>query len=187
VRLHCEKLALYSQTWQADYIRIYNFLVKRWEDDYDNGQAIEDTRAPSTVITGQPGIGGSLQHCYFDLPLTFYIGKSVWVYYALCRCLSEKRPVVWLHKKKLHMFVEEGVYDMGTDYLSAKYKTFIWTLVDSDESKEVPENLMPLSTPFSVIYTTFPAKERWSRMHKTTSNAVVLMNPWSRSEIHRAA
>ncbi|KAH9993993.1 hypothetical protein BJV77DRAFT_330428 [Russula vinacea] len=155
----------------ADYIRIYDFLVKRWQNDYNNGLAIGSRRAPSTVITGQPGIG-----------------KSLWVYYALCRCLSGKRPVVWFYKKKLYMFVEEGVYDMGTDYNKADFNTFVWTLVDSDEAESgVPESLVPQSTLFSVIYTTYPAKRRWSRLHKTTSNIVIVMNPWSRSEIHRAA
>jgi hypothetical protein len=106
----------------------------------------------------------------------------------LCRCLSEKRPVVWLYKKELYMFVEEGVYDMGTDYNMADFNMFVWTLVDSDEAESgVPESLVPQDTLFSVIYTTYPAKRRWSRLHKTTSNIVIVMNPWSRSEIHRAA
>ena len=86
------------------------------------------------------------------------------------------------------MFVEEGVYYMGTDYNKADFNTFVWTLVDSDEAESgVPESLVPQSTLFSVIYTTYPAKRRWSRLHKTTSNIVIVMNPWSRSEIHRAA
>jgi hypothetical protein len=120
--------------------------------------------------------------------LTSYTGKSIWLYYALCRCLEEKRPVFWRYQLQPYIFVEEGVYDMGKEFLKASYTPFVWTLIDSDESKDgVPGAFVPPSSPFFVIYASSPAEHRWARVHKTVSHPnVVVMNPWSRSEIHRA-
>jgi hypothetical protein len=61
-------------------------------------------------------------------------GKSVWVYYALRRCLAERKPVIWYFKALCYLFVEEGVYEMPVDFQTAELKPFIWTLVDSDEA-----------------------------------------------------
>jgi hypothetical protein len=76
---------------------------------------------------------------------------------------------------------------MPDNFQKAEFKTFVWTLVDSDEAKEgVPPYLVPHGTRLSVIYTTSPRKERWSRLHKTTRDVRVIMNPWTRKEIFRA-
>ncbi len=85
------------------------------------------------------------------------------------------------------MFVDEGVYAMGSQFLKIRYKHKVWTLIDSDEYKNgVPEDFVPHHTPFFVIYVTSFERDRWSRMHKTTSDVVVIMNPWTRGEMHRA-
>jgi hypothetical protein len=88
------------------------------------------------------------------------------------------------------MFVEDGVYDMGKNFLKATYKSFVWTLIDSDECESqtcIPVEFFQHGSPFFVIYASSPASEKWSRAHKTVSlPKVVVMNPWSRSEIHRA-
>jgi hypothetical protein len=85
------------------------------------------------------------------------------------------------------MFVEEGVYDMGTQFLRDMYcENVVWTLVDADEYRDgVPPELVTHGTPFFVIYTTSPVRERWKRLHKSVFDTVVVMNPWTRSEIHR--
>ena len=41
--------------WQAEYIRIYDYLV-----DYYNDERHYSSCVPAAVITGQPGIGESL-------------------------------------------------------------------------------------------------------------------------------
>jgi hypothetical protein len=51
------KLELSSRTLQADYIRIYDYLV-----GYYNEKAKPREPAPAVVVTGQPGIGDSLNH-----------------------------------------------------------------------------------------------------------------------------
>ena len=85
------------------------------------------------------------------------------------------------------MFVEEGVYNMGTEsQVLDAMKSIIWTLVDADESRNgVPIDLIYHATPFFIIYTTSPIQKRWSRLHKTVSEIVIIMNPWTRSEIHQ--
>lgn len=85
------------------------------------------------------------------------------------------------------MFVEDGVYCMGTRFREAWYKSVVWTLIDSDLSRNgVPEEVAHRDMRFFVIYVTSPVNKRWSRMDKSFSVAVVVMNPWTRNEIHRA-
>jgi hypothetical protein len=145
--------------------------------------------APAAVITGQPGIGENLLHSHLTYHQTFYTGKSVWLYYALCRCLSERRPVIRYYCKKPYMFAEEGVYDMGKHFhfLQARFESDVWTLVDSDESQNgIPMEFIGHDKQFFVIYTTPPVEERWSRLQKTAAETIVVMNPWTRSEIYQA-
>jgi len=113
--------------------------------------------------------------------------KSVWVYYALRRCLAERKLVIWYFKECCYLFVEEGVYEMPADFQTTELKPFIWTLVDSDEAPEaVPPYLVPHSTPLFVIFSTSPRRDRWSCLHKTVRPKHVIMNPWKRKEILRA-
>jgi len=133
---------------RAEYIRIYDFLV-----DYYNKKTAYKGIAPAAVVTGQPGIG-----------------KTVWVYYALCRCLAEKRPVIWRH-----------------DFWEASYKTIIWTLIDSDQSSQngFPTEFSYQDMPFYIIYCTSSASEHWSRLEKAYRLMYVVMNPWTRGEINQ--
>jgi hypothetical protein len=78
------------------------------------------------------------------------------------------------------LFVEDGVYLMQARFQLALYNTIVWALVDSD----IPDEFITHNTPFFVI-TTSAAKERWSHLNKTTFNAVIVMDPWTRGEIHQ--
>ncbi len=122
----------------------------------------------------------------FDILLIFCPGKSVFLFYVLYRCLVEKRPVIWRYLNSPHLFFDGGVYNMGSQFLTDGYKSTVWTLIDSDEDEFVLEKFVPHFTPFFVIYAASPARDRWSRLHKTTKQVVVVMNPWTRSEMHRA-
>jgi hypothetical protein len=77
---------------------------------------------------------------------------------------------------------------MGKEFLKATYTPFVWTFIDSEKSHtSIPEAFIQDSSSFFVIYTSSPTEERWAHVHKTVSYPeVVVMNPWSRSEIHRA-
>ena len=111
-------------------------------------------------------------------------GKSIWIYYALRRRLAERKPVIWYFRKTRYLFVEEGVYKVPDKFHD--FEVFVWTLVDSDDAKDgVPENLVMQDTRHFVIYCTFPSQDRWSRLHKTVRNAIIIMNPWKSKEILR--
>jgi len=127
---------------------------------------------PWAVVTGQPGIG-----------------KSFWIYYALRRCLAERKPVIWYYQGVCQLFTDQGVYRVPATFPPGSFKSVVWTLVDSDESRDgIPQQLIPRSTRLFVIYVTSPAKERWSRLDKTVPyDTVIIMNPWTRKEIHLAA
>ncbi|KAI0280169.1 hypothetical protein BGY98DRAFT_964997 [Russula aff. rugulosa BPL654] len=152
---------------RAEYIRIYDYLVEHYNEQINHGG-----RAPSAVITGQPGIG-----------------KSTWLYYALRRSLSERRPTIFRYRNEPYIFVEDGVFYMRDRFQLAQYKSVVWALVDADESPNgVPEEFVGRNTSFYVIFPTSLATENWSRIETTsTSNVVIIMEPWSRGEIHRAA
>jgi len=152
---------------RAEYIRIYDFLV----DFYNKNPSDLFMMSPVAVLTGQP-----------------VIGKSVWLYYALRRCLAEKRPVIWCWRNSPYMFIEEGVYKMAPDFHDSQYERVVWTLIDSDQSKDgIPNEYIGRDIPFFVISAIFPAKERWSRLHTSYTLTVVVMDPWTRGEIYRAA
>lgn len=111
------------------------------------------------------------------------VGKSVWIYYALRRRLAERKPVIWYLRQTRYLFVEEGVYKVPEDFHD--FKVFVWTLVDSDTAKDVPENLVWPGTHHFLIYCTSPNQDRWSRLHKTVLDYIFIMNPWKSKEILR--
>jgi hypothetical protein len=74
---------------------------------------------------------------------------------------------------------------MGEQFLKAEYKSTIWTLIDSDHSSG-PDDFVGQGAPFFIIFATSPNKDRWSRFHKSFSLKVIVMNPWTRDEIHQA-
>ena len=95
--------------------------------------------------------------------------------------------MIWLSKGTYFLFVEDGVYKMPQDFQQAKFRSIVWTFVDADHDRGgVPPHLIEYGTPLFVIYVTSPAKERWDRMHHTIHDTVVVMNPWTRKEIHQA-
>ena len=171
----------FSKIWiRADYVRIYDFV-----EAYYKTNPAPSHRAPAVVITGHPGVG-EFRERLLERRLTVQTGKSIWVYYALRRRLAERKPVILYYEHKCFLFVDEGVYEQPLDFESRHFKTFVWTLVDTDESqKGVPPILVTHGTHHYVIYITPPHKERWSRLHKTARCITVIMNPWTREEILR--
>src|SRR5258708_14257380 len=105
-------------------------------------------------------------------------GKSVWIYYALRRRLSEGKPVIWYRNQRRYLFVDAGVFVVPDNFPSSEFNSFIWTLVNSDPARDgVPEVLVEGGTMHFFIFTPFPRPQRRSRMHKTTSSARGIMNP----------
>jgi hypothetical protein len=82
--------------------------------------------------------------------------------------------------------VQEGVYELPSEWRHADFRCIVWTFVDSDQSSAgVPEVLVPQGTRLFAIYVTSLAEERWSRLNKTTRPTRLIMNPWSRRSIVR--
>ena len=74
---------------------------------------------------------------------------------------------------------------MGPHYQDAKFKSLVWVLLDSDRTAN---DITPLidDARFFVIYTTSPAKQRWSYLPKSFSVKIIVMNPWSLGEMLQA-
>ncbi|KAH9180784.1 hypothetical protein EDB89DRAFT_1921070, partial [Lactarius sanguifluus] len=150
---------------RKEYIRIYDVC-----QEYLKGANKSHGRSLSVVITGQPGIG-----------------KSYWISYALHRHLCEGKPVIWYHDSRRYLFVAEGVYDLK-DTPSTRFKTRVWTLIDADEDGNgIPPHLAVRLTKHFLIFTTSPQRHRWNRLGKTKQRTVVIMNPWTRAELSKAA
>ncbi|KAI9434189.1 hypothetical protein H4582DRAFT_1856074 [Lactarius indigo] len=154
-----------SRLWvRKEYIRLYGYCNKYLESHRD------DDIAPSVVITGQPGIG-----------------KSYWVLYALCRRLTEGKPVIWFRSGYRYLFVKEGVFEILSGYPSTQFKTRIWMFMDADDCKDgIPDYLAAHETNHLIILSSSPRKARWSLLSKTTECSVATMNPWTREEMSQA-
>ncbi|KAH9971185.1 hypothetical protein BGW80DRAFT_1322517 [Lactifluus volemus] len=151
---------------REEYIRIFNFL-----EGYYAERTVSHGMAPAAVVTGHPGIG-----------------KSIWRYYALYRCLAAKRPVLWHYNHKCYLFAESGVFIAPEDFQLCSYRGIIWTLVDADQAcqGDLP-SLVCNGTRLFVIYTTSPARRHLSYWDKTVDVVHIIMDPWTREEIHKAA
>ncbi|KAI0256325.1 hypothetical protein BJV78DRAFT_1358290 [Lactifluus subvellereus] len=147
-----------------DYMRIYDFC----ETFYNDVESFDSGIAPSVIITGQPRIG-----------------KTYWIRYALRRRLAEGKPIIWYRKNRCYLFAEDGVFLSPSDLSATEFRTFVWTLADSDDN--FPSHLAKQDTRHFIMYTTSPRQERWKPLEKTTHSAVLIMNPWTREEIFQAA
>ncbi len=114
-------------------------------------------------------------------------GKSYWVLYALRRRLAEGKPVIWYRDSRRYLFVEEGAFEVPERFRSTTFQTHIWTLVDADESLSgIPSYLAVHDTKHLNIFVSYPQSSRWKPLQSTTQCAVVIMNPWTRTEISQA-
>ncbi|KAH9168463.1 hypothetical protein EDB89DRAFT_1584383 [Lactarius sanguifluus] len=73
-------------------------------------------------ITGQPGISEHFAHLTAT-EICWQKGKSFWVRYALRRCLSEKKPVMWCRDSESTLFLLGGVHQAPERTLSTKFET----------------------------------------------------------------
>ncbi|KAH9176554.1 hypothetical protein EDB89DRAFT_1846054 [Lactarius sanguifluus] len=150
---------------RKEYIQLYEYC-----DKYLESRRNMQT-PPSVVITGQPGIG-----------------KSYWVTYALCRRLTEGKPVIWFRSTQRYLFVEEGVFTVPSDYPSTDFKTRIWAFIDADDcGNGIPDYLAPHETNHLIILCSSPQSARWKRLGRTTQCSIAIMDPWTREEISKAA
>ena len=85
-------------------------------------------------------------------------GKTYWVYYAIRRCLSERKPFFWYFQQQLFLFVGSGVFKVPKKFHEddLALKALTWTFVDADEVERVPLQLIKKHSSFFVIFTTSP-------------------------------
>ena len=173
---------------RAEYIRMYEYV----EDCFLNAKR-EFMKPPAVIITGQPGIGRSiLMICYLCVIQMLPIGKTIWMNYALRRCLGEKRPVMYGKGNKYLAF-----WDSGVTVEDAKSPIFgtrkpkeqtPWCLIDSTFSKDgIPvEMASAFMAGANPIYLTSPDNSRWRKLDQSRSAYSVLMNPWTLQEMLHA-
>ncbi|KAL5512348.1 hypothetical protein ACEPAG_3340 [Sanghuangporus baumii] len=150
---------------RAEYIRMYEYV----EDCFAKESL---SRRPAVVITGQPGIG-----------------KTVWIQYALRRCLGERRPVMLMMNTRYVLFSESGVKKIPSDSAIFVERKPInetpWCLIDSTSSPEgIPVEMSAVySSGVNPVYVTFPDSNRWRKLHQARTPELALMNPWSWEEV----
>lgn len=121
-----------------------------------------------------------IKFCVIELHVG-QVGKTYWIRYALRRRLGEGKPYVWYRGGGCYLFAEDGVFLAPSDRTSTHFKTFIWTLADSDDS--FPRHLAYHDTRHFLLYTSSPHRERWSPLKEIAHMTVAIMNPWTREEI----
>ncbi|KAF8271397.1 hypothetical protein EI94DRAFT_1720516 [Lactarius quietus] len=148
---------------RQEYLNMYDFC-----ENYEKYTRETGPKAPSVVITGQPG-------------------KTYWVLYALRRRLAERKPVIWYRELNLYLFVADGVYMAPQYFRPSTFQALVWTLIDTDEVDGVPPLLVGSDTQLFIIFSSSPKPSRWSNMRKTTQCVICIMNPWTKKEIAKAA
>ena len=74
---------------------------------------------------------------------------------------------------------------MDAPFAEAEYKIVTWSLFADPYQRGVPEDIARKNAQLFCIYVSDLPKEEWSWVQKTVPVKVIVMNPWTRSEIHR--
>ena len=144
-------------------------------------------RAPAAVVTGQPGIGEFSFSLYQTVTNVCVVRKGRASGYIM-HCVDA------LQKGSQSSGIENRIvfclYKMACREAPPEFRpcfnSFVWTLVDSDETERVPSHLVPHGTRLYTIFSTSPSVKRWSRLHKTVRLGIIIMNPWTKAEIRYA-
>lgn len=114
-----------------------------------------------------------------------FAGKTWWIYYALRRCLEEKRPVLWYRSKEYYLFSDSGFEVV--DLKSISYPEPTWCFVDSKSADSLFDEICDPDNGLFPIYVTSPKQRRWDKLHQQDRYPnVVVMNPWTRAELEKA-
>ncbi|KDR82617.1 hypothetical protein GALMADRAFT_56773 [Galerina marginata CBS 339.88] len=154
-----------------EYIRVFEFA----ESFYSlavSSRPDAPAPAPCLIVTGQPGIG-----------------KSVWQWYALRVCCGKRRPVILYSGGECWLFVDEGVFMRPPDFGPDLYQSVIWTLVGSVDTGPdgLPVCFKGHATRHFIIYTTPLTPSNWAKIDQFMTRKIVMMNPWTKAEIYKAA
>jgi len=110
-------------------------------------------------------------------------GKTLWIRYALRRCLGEKQPVIWYLSGHFHLFSDTVEIINPMRLLHPHYT---WCFVDSTDADLLPTMIYQPIWKLFPIYVTSPKAERWEKLHQLRLPELIIMNPWTRAELEKA-
>ncbi|KAK0236530.1 hypothetical protein EDD85DRAFT_1006019, partial [Armillaria nabsnona] len=110
------------------------------------------------------------------------IGKSVFLFYALIRCLQESRDVIFHFVCRTLLFSKDGVKEIGLDFPYDSFSSPIWCLIDSYGGEPPPLELVSHAYIFPILASSRPDELR-SRWAKRKCASRIILNPWSDEEI----
>jgi hypothetical protein len=100
------------------------------------------------------------------------------------RCLGAKQPVVLYEGKQFYFFSDAGVKII--DPSDFHHPPFTWCFVDSADADPLPDVIYNPRFRLFPIYITSPKEERWGKLHQRRKPSLIIMNPWTRAELHKA-
>ena len=116
------------------------------------------------------------------------VGKSLWLYYALVRCLEQGRTVLFqVSPNEAFIFNRHGVFEIPTTVrgrlLSGSLSPSTWCLIDSNlQLKSVPDYVTDMS--FFIVQAASPRDDRMEWIRKTTLRwCRYLMKPMTTGEL----
>jgi hypothetical protein len=163
---------------RAEYIRVFDAVKAEYEEHHDTYLA---------VVTGQPGIGTKTPLVARSAHLVnLSLGKTLWITYALRRCLGEKQPVVLYRAGRCYFFSELGLDTIDPVVHECNTK-HTWCFVDSTDAPEsLPTSICSKYVQLFPIYVTSPKGSRWDKLHQMRIPSIIIMNPWTLNELEKA-
>lgn len=143
----------------------------------------------AVIITGHPGIGELVFGIPVFIKVTTFVGKSIWLRYALARCLIQGRTVLFQNEPGFaYLFNDHGVFSIGSGVQSGALKICLpsttWCLVDSNEYLlAVPKFIRKLS--LFIVQAASPCidRMRWSQKASNFTAMRYVMKPMTAQEL----
>lgn len=162
---------------REEYRRFYRYL------EY---HAPKEQHRFAKIITGQPGVGGSLfSLCYSPHDISTFQGKTRFRSYMLQRRLREHRPTLLPDREdgSLVLFCKQGCFKALTSECLDDLTHHTWCLLDPADKQSVLSSPSNSYDPM-IVLTTSPDENIWKPWGKTELHLEVLvMQPWSTLEL----
>ena len=157
---------------RAEYLRMFDEVVAIIKSESENG------REPLVGILGQPGIGVSNLFLQIFLFMWRQIGKSVWVKYALRRCLGDKIEVAFIKGKIIWIFSDTGI--KGYNRMLPRNPNGVWCFIDTDDriGMEKASAVAGRESGFCPVFVSSPDPAQWRSLEHQRLVSKIIMNPW---------
>ncbi len=143
---------------RSEYIVLFDRLVRFWTTAHRWNQR-------GVVITGQPGIG-----------------KSVFLVYALLRCLQNGQPHVFHMRQQTFTISANGVSEVDPRQPSTLITFPVFALIDSQLRKIPPPDELIRTPLLCPIFATSPDEQRYHPFYAHAAPFFV-MDPWTDEEL----